>query len=165
MEFDVVIETPGGSRNTYETDHETGRIRLGRTLFTATRYPADHGYVVGTLGEDGDPLDALVVVDQPTVPGCVIRVRAVGMLRLRGEAAGDEVLCVPAGDVRRDHVQDITDVGEFYRREIAHFFQIYEQLRPGRSVEGSHWVGRAEAEAEIEASRERLARRGRPGGR
>lgn len=166
MEFDVTIEIPAGSRNTYEMDHETGRIRLARTLFTATRYPADHGFVDGTLGADGDRLDALVMVDEPTFPGCVIRARAVGVFHMEDEAGGDDtVLCVPAGDVRRDYLQDLTDVGAFYRQEIAHFFRIYRQLEPGRSVGSSHWGGRAEAEAEVERSRDRLARRGGLGGR
>jgi len=161
VEFDVTIEIPKGNRNKYEVDHETGRIRLDRTLFTATRYPADYGFIDGTLGDDGDPLDALVMLDEPTFPGCVVRARAVGMFHMRDEAGGDDkVLCVPAGDPRLEHIQDLTDVGEFYRREIDHFFRIYKDLEPGKSVEGSHWVGRAEAEAEIENSRTRLAESG-----
>ena len=79
VDFDVIVEIPQGSRNKYEMDHRTGRIRLDRMLFTATRYPADYGYVDGTLGRDGDPLDALVLVDDPTFPGCAIRCRAIGM--------------------------------------------------------------------------------------
>ena len=107
MEFDVTIEIPKGNRNKYEVDHETGRIRLDRTLFTATRYPADYGFVDGTLGDDGDPLDALVMLDEPTFPGCVVRARAVGMFHMRDEAGGDDkVLCVPAGDPRLEHIQD-----------------------------------------------------------
>ena len=79
--FDVVIEIPGGSRNKYEIDHNTGRIRLDRMLFTSTRYPWDYGFVDDTLGLDGDPLDALVMLDEPTFPGCVVSVRAIGMYR------------------------------------------------------------------------------------
>src|SRR5688572_28291889 len=101
MHFDVTIEIPQGSRNKYEVDHATGRIRLDRMLFTATRYPADYGYIEDTLGEDGDPLDALVLLEEPTFPGCLIRCRALGMFRMRDEAGGDDkVLCVPAGDQR-----------------------------------------------------------------
>ena len=82
MEFDVVIEIPRGSRNKYEVDHESGLIRLDRTLFTSTVYPADYGFVPDTLGEDGDPLDALVLVLEPTFPGCLIRSRPIGMFRM-----------------------------------------------------------------------------------
>ena len=87
MEFDVLIEIPRGSRNKYEVDHESGLIRLDRTLFTATQYPADYGFVPETLGEDGDPLDALVLVQEPTFPGCLIRSRPIGMFRMTDERA------------------------------------------------------------------------------
>jgi hypothetical protein len=94
MEFDVLIEIPRGSRNKYEVDHESGLIRLDRTLFTATQYPADYGFIPNTLGEDGDPLDALVLVLEPTFPGCLIRSRPIGMFRMRDEKGGDDkVLC------------------------------------------------------------------------
>ena len=88
MEFDVTIEIPKGQRNKYEVDHATGRIRLDRMLFTSTRYPDDYGFIEGTLGEDGDPLDALVLLEEPTFPGCLIRCRALGMFRMRDEAGG-----------------------------------------------------------------------------
>src|SRR5690242_17345650 len=98
MEFDVLIEIPRGSRNKYEVDHESGLIRLDRTLFTAKQYPADYGFVPETLGEDGDPLDALVLVLEPTFPGCLIRSRPIGMFRMTDEKGGDDkVLCVPRG--------------------------------------------------------------------
>ena len=79
MEFDVLVEIPGGSRNKYEVDHDTGRLRLDRMLFTSTRYPSDYGYIEGTLAEDGDPLDALVLVGEPTFPGCWILATPVGV--------------------------------------------------------------------------------------
>jgi inorganic pyrophosphatase len=157
LEFDVTIEIPKGSRNKYELDHQTGRIRLDRMLFTATRYPDDYGFVEGTLGEDGDPLDALVLLDEPTFPGCLIRCRALGMFRMTDEAGGDDkVLCVPAHDTRASWRLDIDDVSEFHRLEVQHFFEIYKDLEPGKSVEGSHWTDRAGAEAEILASIKRL---------
>ncbi len=161
MEFDVTIEIPRGSRNKYEVDHVTGRIKLDRMLFTATRYPADYGFIEGTLGEDGDPLDALVLLEEPTFPGCVVRCRAIGMFHMRDEAGGDDkVMCIPAGDPRMAHLKDLEDIGEFHRLEIQHFFETYKDLEPGKSVEGAHWVGRAEAEAEIENSVRRLADHG-----
>src|SRR3954464_2202669 len=156
VEFDVTIEIPKGSRNKYEVDHETGRIRLDRRLFTSTAYPHDYGFVENTLGQDGDPLDALVILDEPTFPGCLIACRAVGMFRMQDEAGGDDkVLCVPASDPRQEHLRDIHHLPEFYRLEIQHFFEVYKDLEPGKSVEGATWVGRAEAEKEILASRQR----------
>ncbi|KGH47979.1 MULTISPECIES: inorganic diphosphatase [Modestobacter] len=156
MQFDVTVEIPKGQRNKYELDHATGRIRLDRMLFTSTRYPADYGYIEETLGMDGDPLDALVLLEEPTFPGCLITCRAIGMFRMTDEAGGDDkVLTVPATDPRMAHLQDINDVSEFDRLEIQHFFETYKDLEPGKSVEGAEWVGRAEAEAEIEASRQR----------
>ena len=156
MEFDVIIEIPKGQRNKYEMDHATGRIRLDRMLFTSTRYPSDYGFVEGTLGDDGDPLDALVILDEPTFPGCVIECRAVGMFRMRDEKGGDDkVLCVPANDPRMEHLRDIHHVSEFDKLEIQHFFEVYKELEPGKSVEGASWADRASAEAEIETSRKR----------
>ena len=155
--FDVVIEIPGGSRNKYEIDHESGRIRLDRMLFTSTRYPWDYGFVDNTLGLDGDPLDAMVMLDEPTFPGCVVSVRAIGMFRMTDEMGGDDkLLCVPAGDVRKEHLRDIHHVSEFDRLEIQHFYEVYKDLEPGKSVEGSSWAGRTEAEKEIRASYERF---------
>ncbi len=99
MDFDVTIEIPKGSRNKYEVDHHTGRIRLDRTLFTATQYPADYGFIDNTLGQDGDPLDALVLLEAPTFPGCLVTARAIGMFRMTDEAGPDDkVLCVSAND-------------------------------------------------------------------
>ncbi|MFE2431296.1 inorganic diphosphatase [Streptomyces sp. NPDC059373] len=160
MEFDVIVEIPQGSRNHYEMDHELGRIRLDRMLFTSTQYPADYGYIDGTLGSDGDPLDALVITGDPTFPGCVIECRAVGMFVMRDEKGMDEkVLCVPAHDPRYSYAQDIGDIPEFDRLEITHFFEVYKDLEPGKSVEGSHWEGRNQAYTEIDASRRRAASR------
>ena len=158
MEFDVLVEIPKGQRNKYEMDHETGRIRLDRMLFTSTRYPADYGFIEHTLADDGDPLDALVLLEEPTFPGCQIRCRAIGMFRMRDEKGNDDkVLCVPATDPRMAHLRDITDVSQFDQLEIQHFFEVYKALEPGKEVEAATWVGVGEAEAEIEGCRERLA--------
>jgi inorganic pyrophosphatase len=154
----VLIEIPKGHRNKYEMDKRSGRIRLDRTLFTSTQYPADYGYIEDTLGEDGDPLDALVLLPEPTFPGCLIKSRAIGMFRMTDEKGGDDkVICVPANDPRQEHLRDIHHMPEFDRLEIQHFFEVYKDLEPGKSVEGAHWVGRMDAEAEIIASRQRLA--------
>jgi inorganic pyrophosphatase len=157
MEFDVFIEIPKGTRNKYELDHKTNRLRLDRTLFTSTQYPSDYGFIEDTLGQDGDPLDALVLLPEPTFPGCLIRARAIGMFRMTDEKGPDDkVLCVPAGDPRQEHLRDIHHVPEFDRLEIQHFFEVYKDLEPGKSVEGATWVGRVEAEQEIKASVQRL---------
>jgi inorganic pyrophosphatase len=157
VEFDVTIEIPKGQRNKYEVDHHTGRIRLDRTLFTSTQYPADYGFIEDTLGQDGDPLDCLVLLTEPTFPGCLIRARAIGMFRMTDEKGPDDkVLCVPANDPRQEHLRDIHHVAEFDRLEIQHFFEVYKDLEPAKSVEGAEWVGRADAEAEINASFQRL---------
>jgi inorganic pyrophosphatase len=127
-------------------------------LFTSTRYPADYGFIEHTLADDGDPLDALVLLDEPTFPGCLISCRAIGMFRMRDEKGGDDkVLCVPATDPRMAHLREITDVSEFDRLEIQHFFEVYKALEPGKQVDAAMWVGREAADDEIEASRKRLA--------
>lgn len=156
MEFDVTIEIPKGQKNKYEVDHATGRIRLDRMLFTSMAYPSDYGYIEDSLGEDGDPLDALVLLDEPTWPGCLVRARPIGMFHMRDEAGGDDkVLCVPAGDPRKEGIKDLEDVSEFDRLEIQHFFETYKDLEPGKSVEGAHWVGREEAVQTVLESIER----------
>ena len=144
MEFDVLVEIPKGQRNKYEVDHETGRIRLDRTLFTSTQYPADYGYIENTLGLDGDPLDALVLLQEPTFPGCLIKCRAIGMFRMTDEAGGDDkVLCVPRDrPAARSTCATSTTSPKFDRLEIQHFFEVYKDLEPGKSVEGANWVGR-----------------------
>jgi inorganic pyrophosphatase len=159
VEFDVFVEIPRGSRNKYELDHRTGRLRLDRTLFTATQYPGDYGFVEDTLGEDGDPLDALVIgPGEPLFPGVLVSCRTIGMFRMRDEMGPDDkLLCVPAADPRVEDLRDIHHVPDFHRLEISHFFEIYKELEPGKSVEGAAWVGRAAAEAELAASRQRLA--------
>jgi inorganic pyrophosphatase len=158
VEFDVIIEIPKGQRNKYEVDHKSGRIKLDRMLFTSTRYPSDYGFIDDTLADDGDPLDALVLLEEPTFPGCLIRCRAIGMFRMRDEkGADDKVLCVVATDPRWEGLQDIDDVSAYDRLEIQHFFEVYKELEPGKNVEGFNWVGKAEAEAEIERSRRRAA--------
>jgi inorganic pyrophosphatase len=158
VQFDVIVEIPKGQRNKYEMDHVTGRIRLDRMLFTSTRYPADYGFIEDTLAQDGDPLDALVLLEEPTFPGCLIYCRAIGMFRMRDEMGiDDKILCVAATDPRMAHLLDIEHVSEFDRLEIQHFFEVYKALEPGKQVETATWVGRGDAEAEIDSCRERLA--------
>ena len=164
MQFDVTIEIPKGQRNKYELDHETGRIRLDRYLYTPMGYPADYGFIEDTLGEDGDPLDAMVLLPLPLFPGVLVRARPVGMFQMVDEAGGDDkVLCVPAGDPRWDHINDIGDVSTFELDAIKHFFVHYKDLEPNKFVKAADWVGRAEAEVEIDRSIERFKATAAPG--
>jgi inorganic pyrophosphatase len=159
VEFEVVIEIPKGQRNKYEVDHETGRIKLDRYLYTAMGYPADYGFIEGTLGDDGDPLDAMVLLPESVFPGVAIDARPVGIFNMVDEAGGDaKILCVPAGDPRWDSIQDIGDVNAFELDAIRHFFVHYKDLEPNKEVHAADWGDRAAAEREITASIERLNR-------
>ena len=162
--FTAVIEIPMGSSVKYELDKETGMLRLDRVLYSAVFYPANYGFIPHTLGEDGDPLDALVLVLEPTFPGCLIRSRPIGMFRMTDEKGGDDkIICVPASDPRQEHLRDLHHLPRFDRLEIEHFFLIYKELEPGKSVEGASWADCAAAEAEVEASRRRLQAAPEPG--
>ncbi|MDR2930321.1 MAG: inorganic diphosphatase [Propionibacteriaceae bacterium] len=153
LHFDVTIEIPKGTKNKYEMDHDTGRIRLDRTLFTSTQYPNDYGFIEGTLGQDGDPLDAMVILQEPTFPGALIECRAIGMFRMTDEKGGDDkVLCIATADQRQATIRELTDLPDLTLLEIEHFFSVYKDLEPGKSVEGAVWVGRAQAEREIHQS-------------
>jgi inorganic pyrophosphatase len=154
----VFVEIPSGSRNKYEYDPELGGIVLDRRLFTAMTYPADYGYVEGTLADDGDPLDALVLVSDPTFPGCRIRVRPIGVFHMSDEKGSDEkLLCVPLGDPSWARVRDIHDVTAELRDEIEHFFQRYKDLEPSKKTETRGWGNRDEAAEILAASRDRVA--------
>ena len=156
MDVEVVIEIPKGSRNKYELDHDTGKIWLDRMLFTATVYPADYGFVDGTLSEDGDPLDALVLLDEPTFPGCHIKARTVAVFAMTDEKGRDvKVLCVPATDPRWSHIRDLTDLPAFQVDEIAHFFEVYKAIEPGKDTVVKGWSDARAAEVEVNDSRQR----------
>ncbi|OMH32421.1 inorganic diphosphatase [Tersicoccus sp. Bi-70] len=162
MNFDVTVEIPKGSRVKYEIDHETHRLRLDRVLFTSMQYPAHYGYIENSLGEDGDPLDALVILDVDVVPGVLIESRPVAVFNMVDDGGGDaKVLCVPE-DPRFDHIQDIGDVSPFLLDEIKHFFTKYKDLEPGKWVEAADWEDRAAAEKEVVASLERFKAEGSP---
>ena len=151
----VFVEIPQGSRNKYEYDVELGGIALDRRLFTSMSYPADYGFVEHTLGEDGDPLDSLVLVGEPTFPGCRIRARPVGVFHMTDEKGPDEkIICVPLRDPAWSHVHDIHDLSPAYRDEIEHFFQQYGRLE-NKQVETSGFGNRDEARKLIAEAVER----------
>ena len=154
----MIVEIPKGTRNKYEADHATGAIWLDRMLFTATRYPADYGFVPHTLAEDGDPLDALVMLEEPTFPGCHIHARPVGVFRMTDEAGEDaKLLCVPSSDPRVAGITELEDIPPHELDEIAHFFEIYKALEPGKGTEPGGWEGREAAEDRVERARRRHA--------
>jgi inorganic pyrophosphatase len=155
----VFVEVPSGSRNKYELDEGLGAIVLDRRLFTSMAYPADYGFIQGTLGADGDPLDALVLVGEPTFPGCRIRVRVVGVFHMADEKGPDEkIICVPLRDPAWMRVADVHDIRPELRNEIEHFFQVYKDLEE-KKVETYGYGNRSEAERLIAEARERA----RPG--
>lgn len=161
MNHDVTIEIPTGSRVKYEIDHETHRLRLDRVLFTSMQYPANYGYFEDTLGEDGDPLDALVYIPGvELLPGVLVESRPIGVLNMTDDGGGDaKLVCVPA-DKRFDHIQELEDLDEWFKKEVEHFFERYKDLEPGKWVKIEGWLGRAEAEAELARSIERFIKHG-----
>ncbi|UCG54396.1 MAG: inorganic diphosphatase [Dehalococcoidia bacterium] len=149
IELWVVVEIPKGSRNKYEYDPHLGAIKFDRMLFSAVHYPSDYGYIDKTLAEDGDPLDALVLVYEPTFPGCYIKVKPVGLFRMWDEKGPDEkILCVPINDPQWNHINQIKDVPPHLLKEIQHFFIIYKELEKKKTrVEG--WEDKKSAIATI----------------
>ena len=153
---EVIVEIPKGSRNKYEIDHRTGELWLDRHLFTATTYPADYGFVPNTLAEDGDPLDVLVLLDEPTVPGCHVRARPIGVFWMTDEKGPDaKILAVRAGDPRWDGLDDLNDAPAHLLAEISHFFEVYKALEPAKSTDVGRWDGRQAAWTEVAAARQR----------
>ena len=154
--IEVMIEIPRGSRNKYEYDHERGVMRLDRVLYSSVHYPTDYGFVPGTLSGDGDPLDVLVVVDEPTFPGCHVRVRPIGTLTMFDEKGMDEkILAVPEDDPRYKEIHDLPDLPEHWPREIAAFFRTYKELQ-GVQTDVRDWSDAKAAWKIIEECRDRF---------
>lgn len=158
-EINIVIEIPKDAEPVkYEVEKESGAIFVDRILSTPMRYPCNYGYVPGTLGGDGDPLDALVILPLSLVPGSVIRCHPVGMLKMSDEAGSDEkLLVVPIAKTFAGyaHIDDIERVSAHWLERIGHFFEHYKDLEKGKWVKVEGWVGAAEAKAEITAGVER----------
>ena len=151
------IEIPAGSRNKYEYDSLLGGLVLDRRLFTATTYPGDYGFIEGTLAEDGDPLDVLVLVSDPTFPGCRIRVRAIGVFHMTDEKGPDDkLLCVPVGDPLWSALSDLSDIPAALRNEIEHFFKVYKDLEH-KWTETRGFGNRAEALGVLAEARARAS--------
>jgi len=146
----VVVEIPKGSRNKYEYDEHGGFVKLDRVLFSSLHYPGDYGFVPQTLHADGDPLDVLVMTNEPTFSGCVIEARPLGVFRLvdRGQL-DDKILAVPHTDPLFNDYHALEDVPGHFMSEMAHFFNVYKDLESGEAV-GKGWEGIEQAHAEIE---------------
>lgn len=144
-EIDAVVETPKGSRNKYEFDPVTGAIRLDRVLYTSIHYPGDYGYIPGTVSDDGDPLDVLVLVEEPTFPGCRVRIRPIGVLLMEDGTCEDEkILGVPVGDPRFAEIVDLLQLPHHWLDEVENFFETYKALEDKTTATGG-WRGSHEA--------------------
>ena len=153
---EAMIEIPRGSRNKYEYDHQRHIIRLDRVLYSSMHYPTDYGFIPGTLALDGDPLDVLVIVEEPTFPGCYVRARPIGTLNMSDEKGQDEkILAVLMDDPRFSGIDRLSDLTEHWTKEIAAFFSTYKELQ-GKPTEVRGWQGVDEAWRIIESCRARF---------
>jgi inorganic pyrophosphatase len=154
-DIEVVVEIPRGSRNKYEFDAAAGVFRLDRVLSSAVFYNFDYGFVEGTLSGDGDATDALLIIDEPTFPGCHVWARPVGGLEMRDEKGPDfKVLCVAVGDPNQAHVERLDQIRPHRLLEIEHFFQTYKLLED-KTVEVLGWKKRERALEVLVEDRER----------
>ncbi len=152
--INVIVEIPKGSMNKYEYDKDNNVIKLDRVLFSPLHYPGDYGLIPRTLGDDGDPLDALVLVTNPTHPGVLIESRPIGLLRMNDSGLiDDKILCVPKNDPRYNSLKNIDDIEPHTLREMAHFFKVYKDLE-NKKIEIVGWYNAEEAKNVIKRSME-----------
>lgn len=155
----MIVEVPRGSANKYEYDGALGVFRLDRTLYSPVHYPGDYGFVPGTRAEDGDPLDVLAIVEQPSFPGCMIMVRPLGLLDMVDQDEPDQkILAVPLENPLYDQIHTINQVFPHLLRAIEHFFSIYKELE-GKKTVMKGWRGPRESREVIRAARERYLAR------
>jgi len=148
----AVVEVPKGSRNKYEYSKSGGVIKLDRVLYSPLHYPGDYGFIPRSYFEDGDPLDILVMLNEPTFPGCVIEARPIGMFKMIDKGSADyKILAVPATDPHFSDYHDLPDIPQHYPNEVLHFFMTYKQLE-GAEVKNEGWTGAAEARETISAA-------------
>lgn len=152
--IDVVVETPAGSANKYEWDAEAQRLRLDRRMSTAVSFPADYGFVPGTRASDGDALDAIVLLAAPSIPGCIVCARPIGVLWLDFDGRGEpKVITVLDGDPRFDDVHHVDDLPPALRDELVHFFMVYKLLEPGSDASTPRFTGPGDALRQVEEAR------------
>lgn len=151
----VVVEVPKASRNKYEYSKDAGTIALDRVLYSPLHYPGDYGFIPRTYFEDGDPTDVLVMTNQPTFPGCIIKARPIGMFKMIDNGELDyKVLAVPADDPSFNEYWDVSNIPQHFPKEVGHFFMVYKDLQ-GATVTNEGWAGVQEAKAEIRRSMEK----------
>jgi inorganic pyrophosphatase len=158
----AIVEIPKGRRSKFEVDKKTGLMRLDRYLYSSSHYPGDYGFIPQTLAEDGDPLDVLVMVNEPTFSGCLIAARVVGLFRMKDRGVNDyKVLGVPDSDPLFNEVLELADVPHHFLREVEHFFGTYKQLE-GVKIETLGWGPAADGTAEVRCSVDRYLSTPRP---
>ena len=163
----TIVEIPKGRRSKFEVDKRTGLIRLDRYLYSSSHYPGDYGFIPQTLAEDGDPLDIIVMVNEPTFSGCLIEAHVIGLFRMKDRGVNDyKILGVPSLDPLFEHIRGLNDVPKHYLREVEHFFSTYKQLE-GVTIESEGWDEAQAAMNEVQSSVDRyiaeIAKRARGG--
>lgn len=155
----AIVEIPKGRRNKFEVDKVTGLMKLDRYLYSSSHYPGDYGFIPQTLAEDGDALDVLVMVNEPTFTGCLIETRVIGLFRMKDRGLNDfKVLGVPHSDPLFAEYRDLGDVPRHFLREVEHFFAVYKQLE-GASTETLDWASASEGIAEVRRAVDRYSHR------
>lgn len=151
--INVLIEIPKGSRNKYELDKELNVYKLDRVLYSSVQYPGDYGHIPNTLWHDGDSLDVLIKVREPSFPGCLIEARIIGVLNMQDNGDNDaKILAVPENDPYYERIQNINDISPAFLKEVEHFFQVYKQLEPKKEVKVNGWENKEEAIKAVQKS-------------
>lgn len=153
MEIKIFVEIPKGSRQKYELNEETGKIELDRTIYGPVSFPFEYGHIEHTLADDGDPLDALIITNEATFPGCVVKTKIIGMLIMEDEGGIDnKIIAVPTSKINPYYadINDVSQLSEYQRQSIKEFFEIYKRMEPNKWVKVREFVGSEKAEQEVE---------------
>lgn len=162
MEIEIFVEIPKGSNQKYEYDEKSGQIKLDRTLYSPIYFPFEYGFIKETLGQDGDPLDVVLITTFPTFPGCLVEGRVIGYLEMEDEEGIDtKIVALPKEkiDPRLSHIKEIDDLPEHTKKEIKEFFETYKRLEPGKWVKLRDFKSRKEAEKMVKEAKERYQRK------
>jgi len=156
MEIKIFIEIPKGSRQKYELNEETGQIELDRTIYGPVYFPFEYGYIKNTLADDGDPLDALILTNEATFPGCTVLARIIGMLVMEDESGIDnKILAVPVSKINPaySHINDISDLTDYEKNLIKEFFEVYKRMEPNKWVKVEGFADKERAIKEVEKTK------------